>query len=490
MPFMAPDTVRLTPLSRVGVLVAGDVMLDRYWYGDSTRISPEAPVPVVHVRDVEERPGGAANVAVNVATLGARATLLGLTGDDAAAQTLAELLDAHGVSHRLVQAPEAQTVTKLRVLSRHQQLIRLDMEGELPGASGLEPTRDFGGLLARVDAVVLSDYGKGTLDQIGAFIDLARDAGVPALIDPKGGEFARYRGACVITPNLTEFELAVGRCADIDTVVERGENLCREIDVQALLITRGDQGMTLVQRDRAPAHAPARAREVYDVTGAGDTAIAVFATAIGAGYQMPAAMEIANQAAGLVVAKLGAASVTFDELRRALGAESPATPGVVSADELDRALAAARSNRETIVMTNGCFDILHAGHVGYLEQARALGDRLVVAVNDDAGVARLKGEGRPINRLANRMRVLAGLRAVDWVVSFAEDTAETLVARFEPDVLVKGGDYRAQEIVEAPVVLARGGRVEVVELREGLSTSAIIEASARLVGSSTEDVQS
>ena len=490
---MAPDTVRLRPLDGVGVLVAGDVMLDRYWHGDATRISPEAPVPVVHVHEVEERPGGAANVAVNVASLGARCTLLGVVGEDAEADALVKLLDAEGVGHRLARAGDVQTVTKLRVLSRHQQLIRLDREGDLPGDMRIDPAQHFEAALSHADVVVLSDYGKGSLRDIHRFIELARRAELPVLIDPKGGDFARYRGATVITPNLQEFELAVGRCSGLDTLVERATRLCREIDIEALLITRGEQGMVLVARDHSPAHAPARAREVYDVTGAGDTAIAAFATVLGAGYPMPRAMEIANHAAGLVVAKLGAASVTFDELRGALEFEvatHPSASGVVGVETLDQVLDAARTSGETVVMTNGCFDILHAGHVDYLEQARSLGDRLIVAVNDDASVSRLKGSGRPINQIADRMRVLAGLRAVDWVVPFSEDTPESLVVRVAPDVLVKGSDYQVEAIAGAASVRARGGRVEVIELREGLSTSAIIEASARLVGAPTGGAQS
>ena len=365
------ESPSLSALDRVKVLVLGDVMLDRYWHGDATRISPEAPVPVVHVRDMEQRAGGAANVAVNVASLGASAFLLGVTGDDDAGEALGRLLSELGVDHALQRRGDGQTVTKLRILSRHQQLLRLDMEGELPAAPDL--TERFRRGLAGCDAAVLSDYGKGTLSDIQPFIRLGREACVPVLVDPKGTEFTRYRGASVVTPNLREFEAVVGRCRDREAIAERAERLRCELDLQALLITRGGQGMTLVQRGGAAHHVPANDLEVYDVTGAGDTAIAVFATALGAGFDMPSAMGIANRAAGIVVTKLGTAAVSVHELQLP-------SRGVVTTEELSRVMQAARAAADTVVMTNGCFDILHAGHASYLERARALGDCLVVAV--------------------------------------------------------------------------------------------------------------
>ena len=457
------------------VVVIGDVMLDRYWHGAASRISPEAPVPVVHVSSQEERPGGAGNVAVNVAALEARVTLLGLTGDDEAATRLQSLLVRQGVHPRLEALPRIATITKLRIISRHQQLIRLDFEDGLLSthSEALLPT--YHASLQDRPVVILSDYGKGTVQEPRRLIALARKAGVPILIDPKGVDFSRYRGATLITPNLAEFEAVVGPCADEAALAQKGKQLLQELALESLLVTRGEQGMTLLVAGKPPLHLPAEAREVFDVTGAGDTVIAVLGTALAAGSTLKEATLLANQAAGIVVGKLGTASVARDELQQAL---QPKTfrRGVLAEEDLLRLVALARSRGERIVMTNGCFDILHAGHVDYLAGARQLGDRLIVAVNDDASVRSLKGAGRPISKLAQRMAVLAALQAVDWVVPFSEKTPERLIQRVLPDVLVKGGDYTLQQVAGAEAVIASGGKVVLLDYREGCSSSQIIES--------------
>jgi D-beta-D-heptose 7-phosphate kinase/D-beta-D-heptose 1-phosphate adenosyltransferase len=467
---------RVPALRDVRVVVFGDVMLDHYWYGDTARISPEAPVPVVRVRGVEKRPGGAANVAMNVAALGATAVLAGVVGEDESARALALALERSRVVPALTHAPTVDTVTKMRVLSRQQQLLRLDIEETVPAAAAVALAARAPELLLDADAVVLSDYGKGTLACAEELIAACRAAGLPVLVDPKGAEFERYRGATLVTPNQAEFEAVVGACTDETALVERGHALREHLGIEVLLVTRGEHGMTLFTAGREALHLPARAREVFDVTGAGDTVIGVLAAALGADVALNDAARLANVAAGLVVGKLGAATATVEELEAALGADhdDAGELGVVAEDELVEALGAARARGETVVMTNGCFDLLHAGHVAYLDQARALGDRLVVAVNDDASVARLKGAGRPITPLAARMAVLAGLRAVDWVVAFVEDTPARLVERLAPDVLVKGGDYRPEAIAGSDSVRARGGRVEVLAFVEGFSTSGIL----------------
>ncbi len=458
------------------VLVVGDLMLDRYWHGATSRISPEAPVPVVHVSDSEERPGGAGNVALNVAALGSRATLVGVTGDDEAADTLGRRLQAAGVECDFLRLPDRPTVTKLRVISRHQQLIRLDFEAPLGEF-------DHGALLDRVrarlpgcGALVLSDYGKGTLAPLRELIALAREAGVPVLVDPKRSDFAAYAGATLITPNLAEFEAVAGRCADEASLVERGQALIRSHDLGGLLVTRGEAGMTLLREGRPEFHLPTQAREVFDVTGAGDTVIAALAAGLAAGMPLESATALANLAAGIVVGKLGTATASLHEVRRALAQVQEAGRGVMSEAQLAVAVADARAHGERIVMTNGCFDILHAGHVQYLNEARRLGDRLIVAVNDDDSVRRLKGEGRPVNPVDRRMAVLAALECVDWVVPFSGDTPRRLICDIAPDVLVKGGDYRPDEIAGHDCVEAAGGEVVVLDFVEGVSTTAIIEA--------------
>lgn len=456
------------------VLVVGDVMLDRYWHGGTSRISPEAPVPVVRVDQIEDRPGGAANVALNIAALGAPAALVGVTGEDEAAASLLASLGAAGVDARFQRIATQPTIVKLRVMSRHQQLLRMDFEE--PFETDAEAlAAEVERLLSGVKVLVLSDYGKGALKNHQALIQAARRKGIPVLADPKGKDFGIYRGASLITPNLNEFETIVGRCTDEADLVAKGAQLMRELDLGALLVTRGEHGMTLLRPDQPALHLPARAREVFDVTGAGDTVISTLAASLAAGEDLPQAVALANLAAGIVVGKLGTATISAPELRRAVQREQGSERGVLSLDQLLLAIEDARAHGEKIVFTNGCFDILHAGHVTYLEQARAQGDRLVLAVNDDASVSRLKGPGRPINSVDRRMAVLAGLGAVDWVVSFSEDTPERLLGQVKPDILVKGGDYGIEQVVGADIVKAYGGEVRVLGLVENSSTTAIVE---------------
>jgi D-beta-D-heptose 7-phosphate kinase/D-beta-D-heptose 1-phosphate adenosyltransferase len=458
------------------VLVVGDVMLDSYWHGATSRISPEAPVPVVRIGAEETRAGGAANVAVNVAGLGAAAQLIGLVGDDATATQLEALVAGRGVDHALHRVPGSTTIRKLRILSRHQQLIRLDFEEAFERTDRGALDAAFAARLGATDVVILSDYAKGLLADPQPFIAAARARGLPVVVDPKGTDFARYRGATILTPNLGEFEAVAGRCADDAEIAARGLALCGKLALGALLVTRSEHGMTLLVPGAAPLHLAALARDVYDVTGAGDTVVATLGAALGAGMALRDAVALSNVAAGLVVGKLGTATVSAGELKRALNEQRrKPTRGVVSEAALAAELDAARAAGERIVMTNGCFDILHPGHVDYLGQARALGDRLVVAVNADESVRRLKGPGRPVNALASRMRLLAALACVDWVVAFGEDTPERLICALLPDVLVKGGDYRADEIAGGACVRAAGGEVRVLDFLPGHSSSATID---------------
>ena len=467
-------TISIPDFSRTRVVVAGDVMLDRYLFGSTGRISPEAPVPVVHVQDTDDRPGGAANVAVNLAALGSSTSLVGVVGRDAAAKSLAGILEASGIECAFAEADDRPTITKTRVQSRGQQLIRLDEERALamPGdavASALARTLEGAG------AVVLSDYGKGALSDVQTMIATCRGAGVPVLVDPKGTDFSRYRGATLITPNQGEFEAVAGRAESDDDLVARARAMMEDLELDALLVTRSEKGMLLVESGSEPLFLSTQAREVYDVTGAGDTVIATLAAAVASGQGLGSAAALANLAAGLVVRKIGVATVTPGELSAALHQRGQGGRGLVELDALLALAAEARDRNERIVMTNGCFDVLHAGHVAYLEEAKSLGDRLIVAVNDDDSVRRLKGESRPINALDDRMLVLAGLAAVDWVVPFAEDTPANLIAAVLPEVLVKGGDYNPEEIVGAKEVLQHGGEVRVLAFRDGHSSTRIID---------------
>lgn len=457
------------------VLVVGDLMLDRYWHGATSRISPEAPVPVVKVGQSEDRIGGAGNVALNIASLGAGASLVGIVGKDEAAESLMTRLESAGIHADFQVSASKPTITKLRVISRHQQLLRLDFEDAFELEDGDQLPEKVEQLLGNVGALILSDYAKGALQNPQGLIALARNAGVPVLVDPKGTNFELYRGATLLTPNLSEFEAVVGVCSNEQALVDKGAELMGHLDIEALLITRSEHGMTLLRKDMPELHLPARAREVFDVTGAGDTVISVLATALAAGEPLPEAVAMANIAAGIVVGKLGTATISMPELRRAISEEQGSERGVVNEEQLLVDVADARAQGERVVFTNGCFDILHAGHVGYLEQARKQGDRLILAVNSDASVKRLKGEGRPINPVERRMAVLAGLEAVDWVVSFEDDTPERLLKLIKPDILVKGGDYSRKEVVGWEIVESYGGDIEVLDFLDDCSTTAIVE---------------
>lgn len=468
--------MQLPDFSRHRILVAGDLMLDRYWHGSASRISPEAPVPVVRVEDIEERAGGAGNVALNIAALGCGVDLVGPIGEDEAGYSLRRLLESQGIACHLLTLATVPTITKLRVLSRHQQLIRLDFEDTRIGIDPLPLHDAFRQRLGVADVVILSDYGKGGLREVSTLIGLARREGKPVVVDPKGSDFRKYRGATLMTPNRSEFEAVVGRCRNDAELVERGMILLEELALNALLVTRGEQGMTLLQHQHPALHLPTHAREVYDVTGAGDTVISVLGTALAAGLSIPDATRLANMAAGVVVGKLGTATVSAEELARAAHGQPAHRRGITDEANLLAVMADARRQGEVVVATNGCFDILHPGHVDYLQRARALGDRLMVLVNTDASVQRLKGPTRPVNPLDHRMTMLAALECVDWVTSFDEDTPRDLIGRLLPDILVKGGDYSdITTIAGHEQVLAHGGEVRLLDFVEGYSTTRIID---------------
>ncbi|AEW44722.1 biproductal, ADP-L-glycero-D-manno-heptose synthase, N-terminal putative kinase and C-terminal putative sugar nucleotide transferase [Serratia symbiotica str. 'Cinara cedri'] len=458
------------------ILVVGDIMLDRYWHGQTHHISLEAPVPVVKVNHIEERPGGAANVAMNIASLGSNTHLIGLTGIDDAAHTLHDKLNQVNVRCDLISIPTHPTITKLRVLSRNQQLIRLDFEDSFYNVD----TQPILGLIQKalphIDVLVLSDYAKGTLNQVQNIIKLARAAKVMILIDPKGSDFKRYSGATLLTPNLSEFEAIVGHCKNENNLVERGMKLITDFSLSALLITRSEYGMTLLQPGVVPLHLPAQAQEVFDVTGAGDTVIGVLAASLAAKNSLEESCFLANAAAGTVVGKIGTSSVSLVELENTINFCVDNKCNVMTIAQLKTAVTQARMRGEKVVMTNGIFDILHAGHISYLSNARKLGDRLIVAVNSDASTKRLKGKARPINTLKNRMIVLSALKSVDWIVSFEEDTPRRLINDILPDLLVKGGDYKPEDIAGSSEVWANNGDVKVLAFEKGLSTTNIINS--------------
>lgn len=475
------DITKLTQLGQARVLVVGDVMLDRYFQGDSQRISPEAPVPVVKISKIEDKAGGAANVARNIAHLDAKVGLLGLIGDDAEGDSLCTILQQDGIYSALLKQQQLPTIAKMRVISRHQQVVRLDVEQNFSQAHSEALADQVEALLPDYDFVLVSDYNKGSLAAVGRIIQSAKAAGKYVLVDPKQADLSVYRGADILTPNLSEFRLAGGDASSDEAMLSSARAMLQRCGIAAMLLTRSEQGMTLITATEHH-HFPAQVLEVSDVTGAGDTVIATLAVMLGAGMVLPQAVEMANLAAGIVVGKLGAATVSPAELAAKLNKHLFSQGDVYQTpfDKVLQHIQFARQNGERIVFTNGCFDILHAGHVRYLAQAKALGDRLVVGLNSDASIARLKGASRPVNPLSERATVLASLASVDWVLPFGDalseqDTPLALILQVKPDVLVKGGDYSIDTIVGAPEVLAAGGEVKVLQFVDGCSTSAIIK---------------
>ena len=467
------------------VLVVGDVMLDRYIWGDVERISPEAPVPVVRAARHSDQPGGAANVAMNVAGLGAQVTIIGFAGDDADRQTLdACLAEAH-VFSALTTVPSHPTTSKLRILGGQQQILRLDVE-----RTSAYPPEAYEGLLhgvdtvlADIDAVVLSDYAKGVLSETvcRAVIDKARAKGIPVLVDPKHRDFSRYEGATTICPNLHEMSVATGLpYKDSAAMLDAARTMLPALGLDYLTVTLSEKGIAVVRPDTTRVF-PAVAKQVFDVSGAGDTVIATLALALASGLAIEDAVPLANIAAGIVVSKVGTVPVTRNELLTSLmpEIELQASEKVLPLDRLVTRVNAWRSKGQKVVFTNGCFDLLHVGHITLMEDARRQGDRLVVAINSDESVSGLKGPSRPVVREQDRGRVLAALAAVDAVVVFGEPTPMNLINALRPDVIVKGGDYSEDTVVGAKEVRSWGGTVKIVPTVEGFSTTKLIARAAQ-----------
>ena len=466
------------------LLVVGDLMLDKYVWGEVGRISPEAPVPVVRSMHQNEKPGGAANVAMNLARLGAQTTVAGFTGGDENERILGARLRANGIKSEFIVSEGFPTITKTRILGGRQQMLRLDLE-----RSGTRAQTDYSrlaeasvALLAGCDALVLSDYAKGAITPFmcKALIPAARGLGIPVLVDPKNQDYAHYRGATTICPNLSELARATRLDAgNLDALLSAAEEMVAALNLDFLTATLSEKGIALV-RPGSRLIAPAQARQVFDVSGAGDTVIAVLALCLASGIEPENAVQLANLAAGIVVGKVGTVPVEKHELLAALGPQMAlhAEDRVLTLPDLVQRVALWKANGERVVFTNGCFDLLHIGHIALLEQARRFGDRLIVAINSDASVSRLKGPNRPIVGQRERARVLAALAAVDAVSIFEEPTPLEQIVAVQPDVLVKGGDYDAETLVGAQEVHSWGGDVKIVPLVDGFSTTRLIERGA------------
>ena len=467
--------------SHLKALVVGDIMLDRYIHGEVDRISPEAPVPVIRHAQRYERAGGAANVAMNLAGLGCQTFLAGFWGGDPEQAELASIVQGAGIDTVGVVSSSLPTISKTRIVGRNQQLLRLDIESrdKHPAIEAQRLLERATELAGKVHVVILSDYAKGALSDAlcESVIRAARAIGTPVLADPKTPNFSKYTGATTVCPNLGELSMATGVPAhESEAILAAGQALVAKHDLQFLTVTMSEKGISVLRPD-CTFHSPARAREVFDVSGAGDTVIATLAASLAGGLQIETAVELANLAAGVVVGKVGTVPIAQYELIALLTPSSGLNAGekILDLERIRKRVGEWRASGETIVFTNGCFDLLHVGHISLLEDCRRFGSKLVLGLNSDASISRLKGPTRPIVGERERARVMAALAAVDAVILFEEDTPMELIRTIRPNVLVKGGDYTVETVVGHEEVTASGGRVEIVSTVEGFSTTNIVK---------------
>ncbi len=484
---MTPDqgaklTAAIERFDEARILVVGDLMLDRFVYGTVSRISPEAPIPVMHKQSEQVMLGGAGNVVRNILSLGASCHFITVIGDDLTGHTLtAKLGEEERVEPYLITETGRLSTEKSRFVAGSQQLLRCDDESQqaISEQSETQILELATQSLSESALLVLSDYGKGVLSDrvIRGLIDAANAANVPVFVDPKRTNWAIYAGATLLSPNLLELQQACGAKPTQDTeITEAARHQCDMHAIQHMLVTRGAQGMSFITHDNAH-HIPANAREVFDVSGAGDTVIATLAVATAAGLALPDAMALANVAGGIVVGRIGTATIFRTDLKTALWQQQTIGSGrkIFPQDLAHAQVKQWKEDGLTVGFTNGCFDVLHVGHLQSLQDAKSQCDRLIVAVNADASVTRLKGEGRPINAEMDRAGLLSGLDPVDMVVIFREDTPEQIIARLQPDVLMKGADYTEEQVVGRDIVLSYGGRISLLPLREGYSTTQILQ---------------
>jgi len=472
----------LLRLPELRALVVGDLMLDEYVWGRTERISPEAPVQIVDVEREDLRLGGAGKVINNLATLGCQVEVLGVVGDDADGRRLAARLDERGIdSGGLVFEVGRITTRKTRILASHQQMLRIDREvrAAISAQSEERLLQEVRDRAERCQVILISDYLKGVLTErvTAEIIRIGREQAIPVVVDPKGTDYRKYRGATLLTPNRKEAQLATGiTIRDDKSLLAAGRTLCGTLDLAALLITRSEEGMSVFHQNGRYRHLPTLAREVFDVSGAGDTVLALMGIGLAAGLEVEMAARIANLAAGIVVAKVGTSTVSPEELLRdSINRYDDPQAKIHDRDMLARILAEERRCGKRIVFTNGCFDLLHVGHVKYLQQARRLGDLLVLGLNTDASIRRLKGPKRPLICEEERAHILAALDCIDYVVLFDEDTPYDLIKTLRPDLLVKGGDYTVESVVGRDLVEGWGGRVELLHFVDGKSTTRTIE---------------
>ena len=462
-------------MNKANILVVGDVMLDKYIYGDTSRISPEAPVPVFSLESEDIRLGGAANVALNLSNIGCNVSLMGFIGFDTESSKILKILELEKIDNRLIRLENFSTILKTRLVSKSQQLLRIDKEKKVTNSESEPLLYEFKKIYKNYDLILFSDYDKGALQSIQELILLCKDSNIKVIVDPKQKDFKKYSGADLITPNLREFEMMVGHCANEEELRLNSEKLIKDLSLNALLVTRGENGVSLLKNNGEYFSYKALALDVFDVTGAGDTLIAFTSACLAVGLSFKDSIYLANIAAGKAVNKFGTATVSVEEIKEFLQNENYDNCPIVSLSQLKIIIKKEKNAGNKIVMTNGCFDILHSGHTYYLKEAKKLGDKLIVAINSDNSVKKLKGNNRPVNNLIDRSKVISSLKCVDWVIYFDELTPESLIKELSPDILVKGGDYELSEIVGSDHVLKNGGEVKTITFKEGFSSSKIIK---------------
>ncbi len=466
--------LKLPQFKKTNILVVGDVMLDKYIFGDTSRISPEAPVPVFSFKNDEIRLGGAANVALNLSNINCNVSLMGFVGADSEANKIIEIIDSRKIDNQLIKIDNYSTTIKTRIVSRSQQLLRIDKEQNLSLKESKRLIPKFKNIFKNYDLILFSDYDKGALKSIQELINLCKESKIKVVVDPKQYHFEKYSGVDLMTPNLNEFQKMVGNCRNEEELKLKSKKLIKKLSLDAILVTKGEEGVSLTKKNGEYFSYKAIELDVYDVTGAGDTLIAFTSACLAVGLTYQESIYFANIAAGKAVNKFGTATVLAEEIREFLDAKSSNHSRVSSLSKLKNILKKEREMGNKIVMTNGCFDILHTGHTFYLEEAKKLGDILIVAINSDNSIKKLKGDNRPINDLPERTLLISSLKSVDWVIPFDELTPEYIIKEINPDVLVKGGDYELSQIVGADHVLKNGGEVKTINFKEGFSSSKII----------------
>ena len=462
-------------MNNLSVLVIGDIMLDEYWFGNCNRISPEAPVPVTNIITKNFKVGGAGNVALNLAEINSNITLVSTIGKDIEGKIIKKILNNKNIDLDIKEVDDCQTIKKLRIFSKHHQMIRLDFESKKIKYK-IKLDKKLKKKIDKHKLVLISDYEKGSLIEVRKIINYAKSKSRLIIIDPKGNDFSKYKGASILTPNIHEFTQIVGIIKNKSMLVKKARDLIKKNSLVGLLITQGKNGMTFVSRDKV-IHKKSLVQDIYDVTGAGDTVIAIFSAYLNFGKTYEESMDMANIAASIVIKKIGtsiASKKEIDEIYDQKNKKINKRKFLISRSDILQKVKAIKKNNK-IILTNGCFDVIHAGHIQLLENAKKLGDFLIVAINSDKSIKALKGNSRPINKLSARIEVLKALACVDLIITFDELTPLKIIKMISPDYLVKGSDYKIKDVVGADVVKANKGKVKIIKIKKGFSSTKILQ---------------